>query len=54
LTNHTSRKSKKPRVTLPLLELAHFTLTNVQSCTCQYYSFFPQKTEKSRRFYARL
>ena len=24
LTNHTSRKSKKPRVTLPLLELAHF------------------------------
>ena len=27
ITNHTSRKSKKLRVTLPLLELAHFVLT---------------------------
>jgi hypothetical protein len=48
LTNHTSRKSKKPRVTLPLLELAHLILTNEQTPGYQCFALFPQKIEKSR------
>lgn len=37
ITNHTSRKSKKPRDTLPLLKPAHFLLAIAQCVTVNEY-----------------
>src|SRR6185436_5655784 len=48
LTNHTSRKSKKPRVTLPPLKTCPFILikcvraTLVNSCHCSFKNFKSQ------------